>query len=128
MRFSLTFVIASNLLSFSLAWFCTSEVVKADPQPQPAVEVEKEPVKNGVIEYFTMDYCGPCIKFKNSGVIKELEENGWKVVRVKSGKVAPTFTVWVNGESAQFSGFSTKSNFFRTLKATMKDLKNGNRN
>ena len=128
MRFSLKFLVASNALTFAMTWFLTSEVVKAEPQPQPVVEVEPEPVKNGIIEYFTMERCGPCIKFKNSGVIRELEAQGWKVVKASSGRVAPTFTVWVNGKSAKFSGFSTKSNFFKTLKAKMKELENGNRN
>lgn len=125
MKFSLTFLLASNLLTFALTWFLTAEVVKAEPQPQPVVEVEPEPVKNAIIEYFTMERCGPCIKFKNSGAIKELEAQGWTVVKVENGRVAPTFTVWVNGKSTEFSGFSTKSNFFRTLKTKMKELGNG---
>ncbi len=32
-----------------------------------------------------------------------------------------------NGKSASFTGYSTKSNFFRTLKSKMKDLQDANR-
>ena len=128
MRFSLTFLLASNMLTFALTWFLTAEVAKAEPQPQPVIEVEPEPVKNAVIEYFTMERCGPCIKFKNSGVIEELEKQGWKVIKVSNGKVAPTFTVWVDGKSSSFVGFSSKSSFFRTLKQKISELENANRN
>ncbi len=127
MMFPLKFVVASNLLTAVLVWAaCSASVDAVEPAVEPVVEVEPAPLKNGVIEYFTMERCGPCIKFKNSGVIKELEAQGWTVVKVSNGKVAPTFTVWVNGKSASFVGFSSKTNFFRTLKAKMKDLDNAN--
>jgi len=126
MRFTLTFLLASNLLVASLTWFVTSERAGAEPVVVDEVKVEPEPVKNAIIEYYTMPGCSPCIKFKNSGVIKQLEAKGWKVVKVSNGKLAPTFTVWVNGKSLSWSGYSSKSSFFNTLKMKMKALTDAN--
>ena len=129
MTFPLKFVVASNLLTAVIVWAaCTGPVDAVEPAVEPTVEVEPAPVKTGIIEYFTMPRCGPCIKFKNSGAIKELEAQGWTVVKLEDGKMAPTFTVWVDGKSASFVGFSSKTNFFRTLKSKMKELENANRN
>jgi len=127
MRFTLAFLLASNLLVASLTWFVTSERAVAEPIVVDEAKVEPEPVKNGIIEYFTMPNCAPCIKFKNSGAIRELESKGWKVVKVESGSLAPTFTVWIDGKPASWTGFSSKSSFFRILKLKMKDLRDANR-
>lgn len=127
MRFTLTFLIASNLLTASLVWFYTSETQVSQPEIVPVVEVEPEPAKNAIIEYFSMPNCRQCINFKRSGIIRELEAKGWTVVKTDEGRSAPTFTVWVNGKSASFTSYSSKSRFFRTLKSKMKDLQDANR-
>ncbi len=130
MRFTPLFVLTLLLFTNSITWLVvdarySSETVVVDTVVEP--EVKPVPVKNAIIEYFTMPNCRPCINFKRSGVIKELEAKGWTVVKVDSGEKAPTFTVWVNGKSAKFVGFSSKSRFFRTLKSKMKELDNANR-
>ena len=104
---------------------CNSDHV--DPIVQPIVEVQPEvvPVKNAIIEMQLADWCGPCRAFKRSGAIEELESKGWTVVYTDDiAKSYPSFKVWVNGKSSTFSGYSSKTRFFRTLKSIIKDLKN----
>ena len=91
-------------------------------QPEPVVEVV--PVKNAIIEMQLADWCSPCRKFKASGAIKELEAKGWTIVYTdKIAKSYPTFRIWVNGESSIFSGYSSKTKFYRTLKSHIQRLK-----
>ena len=91
-----------------------NEIVKVDPVP----------VKTALIEIQTADWCAPCRRFKASGIIKELKAQGWDIKYVSNlGKCYPTFRVWVDGESKTWSGYGSKSSFYRTLKANMKKLK-----
>ena len=92
------------------------EIVKVEPVVVP--------VKTALIEIQSADWCAPCRKFKASGIIKELKAQGWDIKYVSNlGKSYPTFRVWVDGKSKTWSGYGSKSSFYRTLKSNMKKLK-----
>ena len=96
-----------------------------DPIVEVQPEPEVEPVKTAIIEMQLADWCGPCRRFKASGAIKELKAQGWEIKYTDGiAKSYPSFRVWVDGKSAVFSGYSSKTSFFRTLKKHIKDLKN----
>lgn len=113
MKFSLSFLIASNLLTLALTWFYTAEVRGSDPAPEPVVEevVKAKPV----FEYQSKHGCSPCVKFKQSRAIEKLEKMGFEVIPAKEkikakyrGKLStwyPTFRITTS------NGVSVKVNF-----------------
>ena len=100
----------------------TPDGVKNEPvQVEPTPEVE--PVKNAILEIQSATWCAPCRRFKASGIINELKSQGWTIVYADGlGKSYPTFRLWVNGEQKTWSGYSSKSSFYRTFNSNMKKL------
>lgn len=100
-----------------------AQVVTPDKDVSPAVEPKEEPKTMGVIELQLADWCGPCRKFKASGIIEELEANGWKIKYVSNlGKKYPSFRLRIKDKSSTWTGYSSKSGFYKTLKSKMKLL------
>ena len=76
-----------------------------------------------ILEYQTTRGCSPCIKFKNSGIIEELEAKGWTVVKTTGiGRAYPGFRVWSNGKSKVWYGFSSKKYFFTKLNSVLRTI------
>ena len=72
MRFTPFFVATLLLFTNSITWFVidarySNEAEQANVEVEP--EVRPEPVKTGIIEYFSMPNCRPCINFKRSGKV-----------------------------------------------------------
>ena len=124
MKSHLIITITSFVMALYLCVPSSDKPAHVGPIVEVQPEQETEPVKTALIEMQLADWCGPCRKFKASGAIKELEAAGW-TVEYKSGlsKSYPSFRIWVDGKSSTFSGYSNKTNFFRTLKKRIEDLK-----
>ena len=108
--------------------YCPFSKVEEQAIVQPAVIVEEipepEPTKNAVVEMQLADWCGPCRKFKASGIIRELKAKGWTIKYTTDiGKKYPSFRVWVRGKSEEFTGYSSKSSFYKRLNSIVKKLK-----
>jgi len=117
-------LILSSLVFALTFFYCVPNEPTVQDQRDSVEEVEREPVKTAIIEMQLADWCGPCRRFKASGAIKELEKNGWTIKYVDGiGKSYPSFRVWVDGKSGTFSGYSSKSSFFKKLKSIMKSIK-----
>ena len=114
-----------SIVVFGLTYFfCEPSKPVVQDQRDPVEEVEREPVKTALIEMQLADWCGPCRRFKASGAIKELEKNGWTIKYTDGiSSSYPSFRVWVDGKSETFSGYSSKSSFFKRLKSIIKKLK-----
>ena len=114
-----------SIVVFGLTYFfCEPSKPVVQDQRDSVEEVEREPVKTALIEMQLADWCGPCRRFKASGAIKELEKNGWTIKYTDGiSSSYPSFRVWVDGESETFSGYSSKSSFFKRLKSIIKKLK-----
>ena len=95
----------------------TTVVVK----PEPIVDEKAEP--RAVIELQLADWCSPCRKFKEAKIIQELEAKGWTIRYVTNiSSKYPSFRLTIDGESRSWTGYSSKSSFYKTLKKYMKDL------
>ena len=124
MRFSALFLIASNLFVGTGVWFYCQPAadVIVEVKPDPVVDV-KPAQKDMILEYQTTRGCSPCIKFKNSGIIEELEAKGWTVVKTTGiGRAYPGFRVWSNGKSKVWYGFSSKKYFFTKLNSVLRTI------
>jgi len=112
------------LVAAGIGTFATSEKQSKVMVVNDDVDVEDEKVEpRGVIEVQIADWCSPCRKFKAAKIMDELREAGWEV-RVVSGigKYYPSFRVTIDGESRSWSGYSSKGNFYSTLKSFMREL------
>ena len=108
MRFTLAFLVSSNLLTASLVWFAAAiDNPVVSPEIEQIVKVEPA-VRHNLLEYDSRPGCAPCERFMKDKTIESLEKMGWTVVRVSTGKSVPNFTVWVNGERYSWSGYSNK--------------------
>lgn len=116
MKFSLSFLVASNLLTLSLTWFYTAEVRGSEEVVEPVVEevVKAKPV----FEYQSKPGCSPCVKFKNSKAIQRLEAMGYEVIPAKEtikakyrgrlGTWYPTFRITTSSGSSVRVNFSNE--------------------
>ncbi len=132
MKTHLTAAICVFISAYVFVPEATTPIVDTKPTPiikpvdvTPTPTPEPEPVvKNGIVEIQTADWCAPCKRLKASGAIKDLENKGWDVQYVNGiGKSYPTIKIWVKGSSKTFSGFSSKSAFFRTFNKLYNELK-----
>jgi len=124
MRFSALFLVASNLFVGTGVWFCCQPVSNEaiEVKPDPIVDV-KPAEKHMILEYQTTRGCSPCIRFKESGLIKELESKGWTVVKTTGiGKAYPAFRVWSNGKCKVWYGFSKKKYFYTKLNSVLEAI------
>lgn len=90
---------------------------------------EPVPVKTGIIEVQTADWCPSCRRMKASNAIKELEAKGWKIQYTNSieweedGKhYYPSFRVWVDGKNKVLKGYYTKVDLFIRVRVATKEL------
>jgi len=112
-----------------LAWtyfYCHPAEAKGEPQREAPQETVKEEVEvaKPLIEVQSADWCAPCRRLKASGAISELKKAGWEVKYTTGfAKSYPSFRVTVEGKSEIFSGYSSKSQLFKQIKAISERLK-----
>jgi len=116
---AILFIIAAHIFCVPLS----DDIQAVNPQPVVIEDVEPEVKVKGTIELQLADWCTPCKKFKAAGIIAELEELGWEIKYVSNiGKKYPSFRLVIDGKGLSWSGYGSKSSFYRTLKSKMKQL------
>jgi thiol-disulfide isomerase/thioredoxin len=86
-------------------------------------EIEPEVKTKGTVELQLADWCSPCRKFKAAGIIEELEGLGWEIKYVSDiGNRYPAFRLVIDDKKVSWTGYSSKSSFYKTLKNKMKQL------
>ena len=102
---------------------CPTYKQPTEPQRETQQDKKEEVKPTSIVECQLADWCGPCRAFKRSGAISELEKAGWSIKYVTNiGKKYPSFRVVINGKSETFSGYSSKSGFFKKIKAAKERL------
>ena len=96
-------------------------IVKEEVKPEPIVE--DEPKHKGTIELQLADWCSPCRRFKAAGIIDELKAKGWEVRFVTNiSKKYPSFRLKIDGKERIWTGYSSKTSFYRMFNRMMKEL------
>lgn len=99
------------------------DIQAENPLPVVEEDIEPEVKTKGTIELQLAEWCGPCRKFKAAGIIKELEELGWEIKYVSDiSKKYPSFRLVIDDKKVSWTGYSSKSSFYRMLKSKMKQL------
>lgn len=71
--------------------------------------------KNGIINFYTLPNCKPCLKWKTE-IKPWVEAAKWKVEELPSTKAAPWFEVWINNQMYTYQGFMSKETFKEIVK------------
>ena len=119
--------LATAILFIAAAHFycvpASHDIQAENPLPVVEEDIEPEVKTKGTIELQLADWCSPCRKFKAAGIIKELESLGWEINYVSDiSKKYPSFRLVIDGKKVSWTGYSSKSSFYRTLKIKMKQL------
>lgn len=75
--------------------------------------------KNGLISFYTLPGCAPCLKWKNE-VKPWVEASDWKVEEFTSEDAAPWFEIWINGKPYVYKGFMSKEALKEIVKNAQK--------
>lgn len=119
--------LTTSILFIGLAHlFCvpyTSDIQEVNTPLVAEEEIEPEVKTKGTVELQLADWCSPCRKFKAAGIIKELEDLGWEIKYVSDiSNKYPSFRLVIDGKKVSWTGYSSKSSFYKTLKSKMKHL------
>jgi len=88
---------------------------KKKPKTKVMSQMFKGEEKHGVIYFYTLPGCAPCLKWKNE-IQPWVEASSWKVEELRSEDIAPWFEVWITNKPYVFKGFMSKESFKEIVK------------
>jgi len=96
-------------------------IVREEAKPEPVID--DKPKHKGTVELQLADWCAPCKKFKQAGIIAELEAKGWKIKYVSDiSKKYPSFRIRIDDKTKAWTGYGSKHSFYRMFNKMMKEL------